>query len=92
MLRKAHIRIEMWDEDSGWMRSIDDLILRWETTIDDLLQNGIFWSGQGNVWRNRIVTTSTWRDEYPDWELHEFLLTHDGNFREIVPNIYYDQL
>lgn len=110
----------MYDEDSGWMQSSDDLILRWDTvniwrrngkpssqkqqqnfsisteivssnpqTIDKLLENGIHWSGNGNVWRNRIVTTSTWRDEYPDWELQQFLSTHDG-FREVVPAILYN--
>lgn len=31
MLKKARIRIEMYDEDSGWMQSSDDLILRWDT-------------------------------------------------------------
>lgn len=31
MLKKANIRIEMYDEDSGWMQSSDDLILRWDT-------------------------------------------------------------
>lgn len=31
MLKKARIKIEMFDEDSGWMQSSDDLILRWET-------------------------------------------------------------
>lgn len=91
MLKKARIRIEMWDEDSGWMSTADDLILRWDTTIDELLQNGIFWSGKGNVWRNRLVTTSTWKDEYPDWELQQFLSTHDG-YREVVPSYFYTLL
>lgn len=31
MLKKARIRIELYDEDSGWMQSSDDLILRWDT-------------------------------------------------------------
>lgn len=31
MLKKARVRIEMYDEDSGWMQSSDDLILRWDT-------------------------------------------------------------
>lgn len=36
MLKKARIRIEMYDEDSGWMQSSDDLILRWDT-VNSLL-------------------------------------------------------
>lgn len=88
MLKKARIKIEMWDEDATWMGPTDDLILRWETNIDELLQNGIFWGGKGNVWKNRIVTTSTWKDEYPDWELHEFLSTNEG-FREVMPPYLY---
>lgn len=73
MLKTARITIEMWDEDSSWIESDDDLILRWETNIDALLKNGIHWSGRGNIWKNKIVTASTWKDDYPDWELHQFL-------------------
>lgn len=93
MLKAAKIKIEMYDEDGGWtglLQSTDDLILRWDTTIDNLLENGIHWSGNGNVWRNKIVSSSTWKDEYPDWELQQFLSTHDG-FREVVPAVYYSE-
>lgn len=114
MLKAAKIRIEMYDEDAGWMQSNDDLILRWDTvnaitrlisfnqfstfirnnfhfqTIDNLLENGIHWSGSGNIWKNKIVSSSTWKDEYPDWELQQFLSTNNG-FREVVPVIYYSE-
>lgn len=61
--KQAHITIEMWDEDSGWMESTDDLMMRWETNVEDLIRNGIKW---GFKQRNKIVTTSSWKDEFPD--------------------------
>lgn len=60
----------MWDSDSGWMESADDLMLRWETNVESLLRNGIKW---GPKLRNKIVTTSSWKDEYPDSYLHQII-------------------
>lgn len=73
MHKAAHITIEMWDEDSGWMGSPDALMLRWETTIDQLVNNGIKY-GERGYWKNKIVTASSWKDEYPD-TFHPMILT-----------------
>lgn len=71
--KSARITIELWDEDSGWMGSPDALMLRWETKIEALLQNGIKW-GESGYWKNKIVTASSWKDEYPDTTFHPMIL------------------
>ncbi|XP_031630421.1 uncharacterized protein LOC116345309 [Contarinia nasturtii] len=63
--KSVRITIELWDEDSGWMGSPDALMMRWETNIDQLVNNGIKW-GEKGYWKNKIVTASSWKDEYPD--------------------------
>lgn len=63
--KSAHITLELWDEDNSWIGSSDTLMLRWETTIDALLSNGIKW-GEKGYWKNKIITASSWKDEYPD--------------------------
>lgn len=63
MSKNARITIEMWDDDSGFFGSPDDLIIRWETSIDELLKKGMRYFTEGTT----VVTTSAWRDEYPDY-------------------------
>lgn len=68
--KSSRIKIELWDDDSGFLGSADDLILRTEGNIDSFLRNGV---REGAVVRdlfvsytNSIVTISFWKDEYVD--------------------------
>lgn len=55
--RNASIRIEMWDHD---LMSSPDLILSWDTNVDELLQKRIKY-GTG---KNKIVTSSSWLESF----------------------------
>lgn len=73
MRKDARITIEIWDDDSGFLGSSDDLMLRWSTSIDELLRNGSKYYRIGSDRKDRskggydmIITKSRWRNEYND--------------------------
>lgn len=63
--KSSKIRIEVWDDDSGFLGSPDDLILQTEGDIDSFrdepVRHGSTFMGQ---YTTSIEMTLTWQDEY----------------------------
>lgn len=65
--KKSLIRIEMWDDDSGFFGSDDDLLLSKTLTIDELTKQRKIEikAGSTNFIDNNIeIDGSAWQDEY----------------------------
>lgn len=58
--KNSNIIIEMWDYDSV---SSNDLILSWDTNIEELLSDGEVHVKYGHGNRNKITTKTTWTEE-----------------------------
>lgn len=62
ILRSTRILLEVWDDDSGFLGSNDDLLIRAGGNIDSFLQRGI-WSQVMNCGITFIEAKSFWQDE-----------------------------
>ncbi|XP_037048076.1 uncharacterized protein LOC119082620 [Bradysia coprophila] len=60
--KTAKITLEMWDDDSGFLGSPDDLMLRADTTIGELLTQDALRHGE-----NTIFISTQWKDEYENY-------------------------
>lgn len=58
MSKSAPITFELWDSD---LIASDDLILSWNTSVEELLEDGTMHIKYG-FGENKIVTMSTWRE------------------------------
>lgn len=64
ILKTANIKIEVWDDDSGFLGSPDDLIMRTEGNVESFLNNGIREGAKIASLVNRIETISVWKDDF----------------------------
>lgn len=62
--KTAKIKIEVWDDDSGFFGSSDDLILRAEDSVDSFLKNGMKKGAVISSSTNAVDTISFWQNEY----------------------------
>lgn len=62
--KSSTIKIEVWDDDSGFFGTADDLILRTEGTIDSFMKSSIRYGAVFSTRRNSIETISFWQDEF----------------------------
>lgn len=57
------IKIELWDDDSGFFANPDDLILETEGNVESFMKTPIRDGAVFNSHQNLIETTSFWQDE-----------------------------
>lgn len=66
------ITIEIWDDDSGFLGSADDLVLRTNGDVSDFLKNpfrgGTITTNASPNGQNSINTFVFWQDEYENTE------------------------
>lgn len=58
--KKSTLKIEIWDDDSGFFGTADDLILQTQGSIDSFLKTSIHLSARKNV----METITFWQDEF----------------------------
>lgn len=62
--KSSTIMIEVWDDDSGFLGSADDLILRSSGDVDSFLNEPIRLGAIIYNLQNQLETVSFWQDEY----------------------------
>lgn len=62
--KKSAIKIEVWDDDSGFFGTADDLIMQTQGTIESFMKTSIRVGSVFDARRNSIETISFWQDEY----------------------------
>lgn len=61
--KKSIIKIEVWDDDSGFFGSADDLVQRSEGSIDHFIKTSIHGGAEFSAEQNLIETIAFWQDE-----------------------------
>lgn len=61
--KKSTIKIEVWDDDSGFFGSADDLVQSTEGNIDSFLKTPIRVGAMFSTDQNLIETIAFWQDE-----------------------------
>lgn len=62
--KASTIKIEVWDDDSGFFGTDDDLVLRTEGDVNSFMNAPIRDGAVFSTHRNSIETISIWQDEW----------------------------
>lgn len=62
--KKSTVKIEIWDDDSGFFGSSDDLVQSTEGSIDSFMKTPIRTGATFSTNQNLIETIVFWQDEF----------------------------